>query len=432
MHRSTIVFCALLLISLAPAAAPNIAFAGRNCGGTSLLVGATPEAWPTATNGIGWVLGSSVDVVPSTLNQVRPSIAVSPSGQVFYAWQETTNRDSGDIFVGSPVASLASERRAVRIDDTGNQAVDQISPALAVGPDGTLHAVWQDQRDTGTNAHLYYASSSDGGLTWSANSKITTSTSYSHGEPALVAAPDGLLHLVWRGSTSRGSKIFYSVRSNGTWGAAVPVDTGSAATQRGLPRLVLDGQNGLRAAWEDSREGGTTIYSARLPLPGSTWGADSRIPAAGVVASRASLAAAKTGALYLAYQGDMGVFVMRSDDNGTGWSAPQRVDDGQGTKFTDPQIVVDAMGGVHCIWCQLQPGVVASIVAGRSVDGGVNWNDRTVLAATSGNANPLSIAADGNGNVYALWSDDRDNPLRLYLYSAVWQPLRIMTPLIRN
>jgi hypothetical protein len=320
----------------------------------------------------------------------------------------------------------------VRVDDTGDQAVEQVNPVLAISADGQLHAVWQDKRNGGANYHLYYAFSSDKGLTWSANVKVTISNSYSHIEPALVAAPDGTLHLVWRGSTSRGSEIFYSTRSNGTWSAALPIDSGPPATYRGLPRLVLDAQNGLRALWEDGREGNITIYSARLSLPGSTWGADSRISGAAIVATRPSLAASATGTLYLAYQGDPGIFVMRSDDNGTSWSVAQRADDGQGSRFTDPQITVDALGGVHCIWCQLQPNVVASIIAGRSVDGGASWNDRAVLAATSGNANPLGLAADRTGNVYALWSDDRDNPLRLYLYSAVWQPLRISAPLIRN
>jgi hypothetical protein len=105
---------------------------------------------------------------------------------------------------------------------------DHITPVLAVGPDGQVHALWLDRRDDPDNRlfHAYYTSSTDGGETWEPDRRVST-------------APFDLN--VGLPPTSRNAAGDY-------WGLAVSGDR-------------------VYAAWTDTRDGQQDIYTARLSPP---------------------------------------------------------------------------------------------------------------------------------------------------------------------
>lgn len=432
LYLAALAVCALLIaVEAAPAGpAPPVVgasggLAGRNCGGTTDLGGlALAAPAQSGTGGAGWTIGGAVDESPGAIRQIRPSIAVSQAGQVFYAWQEVRAGDGGDIFAALSTAPPTSGRRAVRVDDSGKDPVEQAAPALAVGPDGRLHAVWEDLR--AGQRRLYYAASSDGGASWGPSAPVGGPAG-DQVAPALLAAADGRLYLAW----ASGGDILVSSRGAGGWGAPVPLNAVRAGA-RGRPRLVGDAGGGLVAAWQDQRGGAPAIYTARLADPAAgAWGAELRASPAGVAATQPSLAAGQGGALYIAYQGLAGIFLIASGDGGASWGAPERVDDGDGGSFTNPQVAVDAEGGVHCVWCRLRVDVQADIVAARSPDGGASWGEPVLLASTTGTAEPLALVADGAGRVHAAWSDDGGGAPSLH--TAVWSDgFRLLLPLVRS
>jgi hypothetical protein len=425
---------ALLLLLMRPAgataalvAAPDQGpiLAGRNCGGTS-KPGSLSQAGLAAEGGPGWTLGGALDKPAGIGNQLAPSIAVSPAGGVYYAWQEQRTGDFGDILAAPLAGELGAGRRAVRVDDTGVATVEQASPALAIDGAGRIHAVWEDLRG-GALRRLYYAASTDGGASWGANTPLTGALpGLNHISPHLIAGPGAALYLAWDG----GEDIYFSQSAGAAWSAPEPINE-PRAVDRDLPRLALDAQGGLVAAWEDRRSLTPAIYVARLAQPGAgEWGGEVRATPVGVSAQWPSLAAGPDGILYLAYQGDPGIFITASADGGATWGQPQRVDNGIGNAFTNPQVAVDATGGVHCIWCQLTVNVNAAIVAARSIDHGASWGDRATLASTTGTAEPLALAADEVGNIFAAWSDDSAGTTALH--TAQWSGERLYLPLLRR
>src|SRR5207302_1923203 len=52
-------------------------------------------------------------------------------------------------------------------------------PTIATGPDGLIGVTWYDRRDDPQDYayNLYYTQSTDGGLDWSANRKVSNSSS---------------------------------------------------------------------------------------------------------------------------------------------------------------------------------------------------------------------------------------------------------------
>jgi len=61
-------------------------------------------------------------------------------------------------------------------DDVQGLVRDQFHPWVACDETGVLHATWYDRRNDAGNYlwHIYYAFSTDGGVTWSTNERVTT------------------------------------------------------------------------------------------------------------------------------------------------------------------------------------------------------------------------------------------------------------------
>jgi hypothetical protein len=127
----------------------------------------------------------------------NPSIGVSPTNSniVYMVWNhhqagwDTSYQAAccggsatmhmflaGDIAFARSTDGGTTWSAAQRInDDALNNARDQFFPWLTVGPDGTIHVMWMDRRDDPNNNlyHIYYSQSTDGGVTWSANVRVS-------------------------------------------------------------------------------------------------------------------------------------------------------------------------------------------------------------------------------------------------------------------
>ena len=108
------------------------------------------------------------------------------AGSVYVAWTDSTGPTSS-----TPSANHARIQVAASHDGGANWTVttphevadaltvDRWHPWIAVGPDGTVHVVYYDTRQSPgrTAVDLYYAFSTDGAATWSAPRRVTTVTS---------------------------------------------------------------------------------------------------------------------------------------------------------------------------------------------------------------------------------------------------------------
>jgi hypothetical protein len=99
-----------------------------------------------------------------------PQLAVGANDDIYVA---TTAKpgdrptDDGDIFLLRSLDKGQTWEEPVRVNTDDTDRI-QFFPAIDVGPDGTLHAMWGDMRDDPQEAryHIYYSESSDQGATW--------------------------------------------------------------------------------------------------------------------------------------------------------------------------------------------------------------------------------------------------------------------------
>lgn len=139
-----------------------------------------------------------------------PSVALDPLGRVYVAWAD---RGTGnlDILVSRSADDGASWSAPVRVND--NTTGDQWMPSLAVDPRGVVHAAWMDGRTGAWN--VYYANSTDGGATWSANVRVTTAeTPLTFNRPgdylALATDANGSAYVAWTDGRTGSMNIYFA------------------------------------------------------------------------------------------------------------------------------------------------------------------------------------------------------------------------------
>ena len=74
-----------------------------------------------------------------------------------------------------------------------------------------MHVVWYDNRDG--NNEIYYKRSTDAGINWGADTRLTNNTAYS--EYPSVAVSGSVVHVVWNDYRDGNSEIYYKRNPTG-------------------------------------------------------------------------------------------------------------------------------------------------------------------------------------------------------------------------
>jgi hypothetical protein len=135
-------------------------------------------------------------------------------------------------------------------------------PSIAASGSG-LHLVWQDDRNGTFNDEIYYRRSTDEGLSWGTDTRLTINSSDSW-YPSIAVS--GLAaHLVWQDQRDANDEIYYKRSTDGgiSWGADIRL-TNNAAGLSGFPSVTVSGP-AVHLVWYDNRDGNYEIYYKRDP-----------------------------------------------------------------------------------------------------------------------------------------------------------------------
>lgn len=272
----------------------------------------------------------------------------------------------------------------------------------------SIHAVWFDNRDG--NYEIYYKRSTDNGAVWGTDTRLTNDNNISR-HPA-AALWGNYVHVVWNERVGANEEIFYKNSTDGglTWNANVRLT--NEANVSTLPSITVSGTVVI-VFWNDTRDGNYEIYAKRSTDNGVTWGADTRltnnsaqsIQASGVISGQTVHVA-----WHDARNGPEEIYYKRSTDGGAVWEADVRITSNAGVSWFPS---IDAEGGdVFISWVELGDGN-PEIYSIRSTNNGSVWD--LPLRQTNNPAVSIRpvISVSGN-NVHLTWQDDTDGNEEIY------------------
>ncbi len=216
--------------------------------------------------GVNWCADTRLTNAPA--NSWDPSVSVS--GQVVHVVWRDFRDGNDDIYYKRSTDSGVNWGIDTRLT---NNPADSRYPSVAVSG-SVVNVVWYDTRDG--NSEIYYKRSTDSGVNWGADTQLTVNVAYS-GYPS-VSVSGQVVHVVWFDARDGNNGIYYkrSTDSGVTWGADTRLTENTAGSW--IPSVAVSGSV-VHVVWIDTRDGWEQfeIYSKRSTDGGTSWEVDTRL-----------------------------------------------------------------------------------------------------------------------------------------------------------
>jgi hypothetical protein len=315
----------------------------------------------------------------------------------------------------------------VQITDLGLPDIkDAHAPDLAVRGD-TVYAVWKDDRES-SDAAIFFAKSTHGGATWSANQRISHLPEDDwNDDPVIAVQPDGAIWVAWYlfyGDDSEPMNDIRLARST-DGGASFQVETfydGDAAFEDVRhPQLAVDNSNGqlylLKHEWFENGENdeGFDLTLFRYNATTQQWTptqvndarSGRRIDPARDDEGPAMSLTAGDGVVCAAWEDKRSRFAIYgacSTDGGANFGADFIIS-GPDTIF--PRI---ALGPSRVLYAGYIPTADANhnVVLRSSTDLGLTWSEPVTATNTIGGnrVGEWDLVVDANGQALLAWNED--------------------------
>lgn len=199
-----------------------------------------------------------------------PGISASLGGIVHIVWCDQRVENS-QIFYRRSEDGGVTWKPEVRLTGTmGNAEDPQVSIAGVMNP--VTHVVWVDNRDG--NKEIYYKRSTDWGISWSEDARLTNTAGNSD-QPVLrgcvCCGTD--VRVMWVDDVNGNPDIFYKISSdNGlTWSGDIRITENPSSQLDPSFAFCL---SLVQAIWSDRRNGTAEIWGRRSTDGGLTWVAE--------------------------------------------------------------------------------------------------------------------------------------------------------------
>jgi len=360
-----------------------------------------------------------------------PSIAAGTDGAVYLAfggWSGSATAD--DIYFTKSLNDGRSWFTPVRVNDDSGP-VSQIQPSLTLDPANNIYVVWTDMRG-GTN-DVYFSKSANGGLSFSANVRVNDAVTNSQSEPHIAVDPVNphLVHVVWTDSRSAttGPDIYYANSTDGglSFNPSVRVNDDVASAEQGQPAIAVAPNREIYVVWRDPRSTtkGPDIYFSKSTDLGWTWAPNSYVynDPGNVVQQDPTIAVDAAGRIYVAWTDSRNtntgpdIYEAWSANTGFTFSASVRVNDDAGNALQMNPSLAATAGKVQLAWADYRTGGSTNwdIYTASSTDG-VIWSRNMKVNDDTFSTYQVapSIAVDAAGDVFAAFSDTRTTGWDVY------------------
>jgi hypothetical protein len=340
-----------------------------------------------------------------SLTAFNNSYSVASNGNsVHVVWRDNRNVNYEILYKHSTDGGLTWSSDT-RLEDNNDPATSRY-PCVAVSG-SVVHIVWGDERIT--NNEIYYKRSTDGGIAWGEDILLSYGSSFVANYPSLSVSGSNV-HVVWLED-----QILYNHSTDGgvTWATATSLTNTTSVFWS--PSISSSGSK-IHITWRDERDGNNEIYYKRSTDGGISWGIDTRLTNNSAFSFNPSLVASDSVVHVVWFDdrdGNYDIYYKRSTNSGLNWEADARLTNNAGNSET-PTISVSG-SIVNVVWRDDRDSN-SEIYYKRSTDGGTSWAEDTRLTNNISSSEAPSVSGSGS-SVHVVWHDNRDGNPEIYYKS---------------
>ncbi len=295
-----------------------------------------------------------------------PKIAADSSGNLYVVWHDNrAGADSWDVYLSRSVNGGESFLPSVQVNDYIS-GVDQYEPDLALDSSGNIYVSWNryyyDEDLQQYDYDVYMSKSTDEGATFGPNVKVNDGSDWQY--KSSIKVGNSNVYVTWTDRRNEGiSDVYFAKSTDGgdSFSANVQVNHYTEQSQ-GYPEMALDEDEVIYIVWNDSRnlykKNGRDVFMARSLDKGDSFEPEIKINDAKIPAAfeyfYPTITAWGKGHVAVAWEdkreGTYDVYLTRSDNGGSSFRPSWRLNSAEKGSQSVPDIVMDAMGHVHCTW----------------------------------------------------------------------------------
>ncbi len=249
---------------------------------------------------------------------------------------------------------------------------------------------------------------------WQPDARLTNNSGSSNTSGQNIAASGSTIHVTWYDDRDGNYEIYYkrSTDAGLSWGADVRITNQSNISWD--PSISASGMNVL-IVWVDTRDGFFAAYYKQSTDNGATWGPHTRVTSTNSVQTT-PFSSYNGNIIHLVWvderDGNQEIYYKHSVNNGNNWSSDDRITS-QAEPSRHPRIASPNLLNTHIVWEDYRDGPDPEIYYKRSTDGGDTWGGAVRLTNNADDSEYPAITASGT-NVFVAWDDDRDGNSEIY------------------
>jgi hypothetical protein len=326
------------------------------------------------------------------------------SGSNIYVLWKDNSTGNTEIYFKRSTDNGATWDKKKRLSHNAGYSSD---PAIAVSGEN-IHVVWSD--DTPGNRDVYYRRSRDNGITWSKQKRLTNNA----GDSSLptVAASGSYIHVTWYDDTAGNDEIYYkrSTDNGVTWSKQKRLTQTVGGSWE--PVIAVSGNN-IHLVYSDNTPGNSEIYYTRSTNNGATWRKAKRLTKNAGLSLEVDIAVSGNN-IHVVWKdhtpGNAEIFYRRSIDNGVTWGKKKRLTRNAGASAF-PSVSVRS-NKVYVVWEDDSLGNT-DIYYRRSVNKGVSWGNQKRISKNAGSSR-IPDSALSSSNIHVVWQDYTPGNMEIY------------------
>jgi hypothetical protein len=315
------------------------------------------------------------------------------------------------LLLGTIISQAQWEQDVPLTNNPGVSQMDGYPNSHCIASSGdTVHLVWTDNRDGASN-EIYYKQSTDGGLNWGSEIRISNNI-YSSRMPS-ISVSGSVVIIVWSdkrdGIYDNNYEIYCKHSNDGgiSWSSEKRLTNDPALSES--PTVSAYGKL-IFVIWDDNREQGKIkTYYKRSTDGGISWENDTKLtdePGGGPSVSISG------SYVHVVWNALGKTYYKQSIDEGLTWKA--------GIILTPLNVITNwpsltvSGSSVNISWLDSRNSLKYDIYYKHSSDNGVNWDADNRLTTNYSSFSLFSTIATFGSDVYIVWDDNRDGNYEIY------------------